>query len=106
MTTRVHFVYKCSHVLELQDDLVPTWIMKEYFGAVDYDPNTWQGLTHDYGTVAVDDDCSTCKETAASQRRQNTGQSPGAGPESVAISPSTSSQQNNRGSGIGGRKQK
>merc|ERR1711939_418750 len=56
MTTSVHFAYTCHHVLKLEEELVPTWLIKEFVGGVEYDPNTWQGVTHDYGHTLTNTD--------------------------------------------------
>lgn len=95
MTTSVHFAYTCEHTLRLQDELVPNWLIKEFFGAVAFDPNAWQDVTHDYGTIPVNDVCATCKEEAAEKRRREAGTTRRAASKdasSTATSPSTASE--------------
>jgi hypothetical protein len=102
MTTAVHFAYACHHTLKLQDELVPTWIIKEFFSTTDFDPNTWQGISHDYGTIPVEDLCNRCKEEASKKRRKAAGSSrrqATKGPDSTATSPSVASE---KSSGIDG----
>ena len=98
MTTSVHFAYTCHHVLKLEEELVPTWLIKEFFGGVEYDPNTWQGVTHDYGTIPVDDLCGPCKEEASRKRRRNAGSTKRAASKdasSTATPPSATSEKSN-----------
>lgn len=101
MTTAVHFAYKCEHTLKLQDELVPTWLIKEFFGEIDFDPNTWQGISHDYGTIPVDDVCNICKEEASKKRRKaagNTRRAASKDASSAATSPSTTSEKSTNSS--------
>lgn len=101
MTTSVHISYNCDHTLKLRDDLVPIWLLKEYFGAVEFDPNTWQGVNHDYGTITVDDLCGICKEEAAQKRRRDAGKTrqEGKGANTAATSPSTASEKSTDSTG-------
>jgi hypothetical protein len=94
MTANVHFVYRCEHILKLESELVPNWLLQEYFNGIDFDPNTWQGLTHDYGTLSVDDLCTTCKEEASKKRREEAAKGHGEGKDanSTINSPSTASE--------------
>ena len=95
MTTSVHFIYTCEHILKIQDELVPSWLIKEFFGGVEFDPDTWQGVTHDYGTIPVNDVCDVCKEEASKKRRRAAGTTRRAAPKdasSTATSPSTASE--------------
>lgn len=70
MTTAVHFAYTCKHTLKIEEELVSSWIIKEFFSPVDFDPNTWADVNHDYGTIPVNDVCDVCKEEASKQRRK------------------------------------
>jgi hypothetical protein len=90
MTANMHFIYTCEHMLKIQDELVPSWLIKEFYSGVEFDPDTWQGLEHDYGTIQVNDVCDVCKEEASKKRRRAAGTSSKRSASKIASSTATS----------------
>ena len=70
MTTSVHFAYACQHTLKLEDEFVPSWLIKEFFGSIDFDAATWQDVNYEYPDIEVEDICGSCKEEASKGRRR------------------------------------
>jgi hypothetical protein len=56
--------------LKLEDEFVPSWLIKEFFGSIDFDAAAWQDVNYEYPDIEVEDICGSCKEEASKGRRR------------------------------------